>query len=369
MFNQGSLYSLLLLALTCQMPAASRTVSFTPVLTLSGEDIEAALPDFWNDPGVLQADDEGNIYIARWECLSRISSDGKSVTPLCRQGQGPGEVTLVRGFVIQDRKIVVYNLFPSKIIVKSLDGTLLHEYRNPDAKGMDRLCGCWDETYIGYCNTEYPPLADGHEQTVDFPVSFMRGKGRKTALEMESLPQVRMSQSMYVVAEGARASSPLVAIHVQQIGPYLFWSSTARYAIQRINLLRNVVDKTITPDYDRQLTPPELPNQPRRPAFLFGAKKYYNPVPEYQNDVRLLLVHNGSLWVMTSRVSPGAGVSVDVYSPELVLQRRFEMKLSERVKPEDYSRLVAAVRGSYLYALEKDGEENPLIVKYRIDGI
>ena len=85
---------------------------------------------------------------------------------------------------------------------------------------------------------------------------------------------------------------------------------------------------------------------------------------KYFNDIRGVLVFKGNIWVITSTVDEKKGVPIDGFNFDGKYIDKFYLRLGEQT---DYYSPNWSVGGDFLYTIEHSPDDDPLVVKYKID--
>lgn len=338
-------------------------VKFEKVLEFSGRpgDFYFKSPDNPYQRGI-NIDDEENIFILDNDLILKFSREGKFIKVILHFGQGPGEANQVEHYLIAADRVVIFNRQPSKIILKQTDGRLIREFHLE--KELDKFFAYFDNHYYFFAGGE-PEASGGKARIIDIAETLFIAdrKGKVEVVNDCTIP----IKTFY-----ARKGGMSGMIHIGELlwvnfsDRYVFLSHTPEYGIKLLDLKKRRVVMTFKRDYKRQRPPEEVAEWLNRQAFGIKDKLYFRPPQKYLNDIQQLLVHNDSLWVITSTVSKEKGVLVDVYNQKGDYQGYFYLKLSPRLDYLDYYRFYAYTSKNHLYTIERDKYDNPYLVKYKI---
>lgn len=316
--------------------------------------------------GLILADIRGDIYVRDDGRILKFSGSGEFIKGLVEGGQGPGEVTKLKEFFLLDKKLFIYNSLPSKIILKNTDGSLIEELRlgdNPFRKFI-----AFHDGFYYFSDNETPEIKGGEAKIIDvyhylLEVSL---KGEVKKIENISFP-LKTYAALVGGLSGMLDICEFIVTPTNN-GEYFFISHTSEYSIKLWDAAKKALVKTLSRPYERQEPPAEIVKKINRRGFRIEDKVYRPPAPKYLDDIRQLLLYRDKLWVVTSTVDTEKGMLIDVFSSSGDYIRSFYLKLSDRVKYFDYFTLKIFVSGDFLYCFERDGEDNPWLVKYRITG-
>jgi hypothetical protein len=147
---------------------------------------------------------------------------------------------------------------------------------------------------------------------------------------------------------------------------YFFVTNSTEYEIKLLDIKKKTVIKTFKRKYERREPPQEIAEKLNVQAFQLTDRLYRRPPQKYLNDIQQLLAYRDNLWVVTSTVDEKKGVLVDVYNKDCIFSGSFYLKLSHRLSYLDYFSFHAYIFGEFLYKIERDKEDNPWVVKYKI---
>jgi len=223
---------------------------------------------------------------------------------------------------------------------------------------MTLVCSIGDVHYF----LGQPMLNDFPNGYVDVPHEFftVSGKGKKINT-LFSIPV-----KMYLVGEkGARGSFDVAELHfVFSQERYLILAHTERYGIEIYDLTTGKIVREFSRKYQKKEIPSHLRDRFSRGMVTLNGTGYKKPPPEYFNDIRGLLVFKGKIWVVTSTVDEKKGVLIDVFDFEGKYSDAFYLRLGERT---DYYLPNWYVHGDFLYTIEQPPDDDPLVVKYKIE--
>ncbi|MCK5058722.1 MAG: 6-bladed beta-propeller [Candidatus Aminicenantes bacterium] len=310
----------------------------------------------------MQVDCKGNIYILDANRILKFDSSGRFIKNLMSHGQGPGEVTRLRNFILRNDKIYIYNHYPDKIIIKDKKGALVKEFRTTES--LDKFFAVYAKNYYSF-NEELLDLTINYAKIIDVDWYLIRvsSKGK-----IETVKDCKLPIKSFIVKKGRNISEIRIAkILVAQLKDKTFFvTHSTEYEVKLLDIKKKKVVKTFKRDYQRQEPPPEVAKKLNIQAFGFLGKVYRRPPQKYLNDIQQLLVHGDNLWVATSTVDEKKGVLIDIFNKDCEFSGSFYLKLSDRLGYLDYFSFHAYIFDSFLYTIESDKDDNPRVVKYEI---
>jgi hypothetical protein len=328
-------------------PEPGRVLKLTEVLRIPGE----GEGYYHNGANRLECDRQGNIYFHDfWTTSQRIhllkfTADGRFIGDFYRQGEGPGEVQSALDFALGGEHLFIYDYVRDKIIQMTLDGTFVREYKRAGSnlndvigKHRDWLV-CWDKIY--------PPE---RKQTKMYEIKNVIVLAALDGSNQKELYTFINEQFLISPAQGWGMMSWDPFISVLGDGK-LFVCRTRDYGIEALDLDSGKITSRFTRRYRRV-----------RHVSLKGEiefqKKFNTPTKKYETDIKDLLFDGSRLWVKTSKIDPDKGILFDVFDTQGQFLDNFFIAINGWVNQ---------VQGDLLYVSERDEEELPYVVIYRID--
>jgi hypothetical protein len=306
-------------------PAHGRqTLQLQELWRIGGEDDEE---NFFGVIGQAFTDDQGRIYLVDFQLdeVQVYSSDGEYLQTLGRQGEGPGEVRGIRGaLLLPTSALAMVQGFPGKLVLVDLDGipagSVLPGRSDPTAGGMIRLTRAVcredllvvsgmridrDERTVTRHNFIASFTSDGAEQTTYLEIPYQIDRAHREVIEArEYFPHTR-----WEIGPGGRV----------YVAP-----ERNRYLIEVYNSLGEL-ERSFGREYDSYRR--TAAEKERIAAGLQPRRRRRNPEPvpvtveaTDPDIVRLHVVANGNVWVLTSRGSrdqePGILATYDVFAPD-----------------------------------------------------
>lgn len=334
-------------------PAASnagRVAKLTEVMRITDES-----GDFYlKRPFRLKVANDGSIFVADDGQLLKFTPDGKFVANLQKKGEGPGEFTYLAGMKVFDKHLTVVSAMPIKIIKFDLSGKLIKEIVIGNKRGMRRIMGIFPGKYY-FLNTKID-FGKTKSGVKDFNQVLNRYSfDQKTTDLKTNFPLRRMVKR----AETKDGGIMLQMYNIDNLCFALenensfFISHDSAYTIKHVNLETGKVLRTFRRKYDRV---PFVVNPERKHVKM-----------DFFSDISRMAFNNGKLWVFTSTLGKEKGVLVDVFSLEGKYLDNFYLPLPGLSRPNDMQDRPLLLDGKILYIVEKDDEDTPSIVKYRLN--
>ena len=310
-------------------------------------------------PYNLYPDKTGSLYFLDSQRLLRVDPAGV-YNSLLQKGQGPGEITYISGVAFTPGGIAVHNNFPSKLIRLDNTGKFLKEMKFTDTK-LIGLIHHYDNGLYFLDSIVPPELKSNDYGNVDLTlVRINQGEQEKKKVGVFPLKSFIAKVSNWA-GSFSIAEFKLVAYQER----YLFISHTERYSIKVFDLKDKRVIREFSIPFQPQEIPEKLSDRFNSGMMNINGKEFYKPKQKYFNDIRRLMVYKENIWAVTSEVNPDRGIRVDVFSFSGEQQGRFYLRLPGS---DDLYSVRWTIQGEYLYAIEKDSDDNPVIGKYHITG-
>ena len=288
---------------------------------------------FLKGPAFPEIGPDGSLYFLQLGQLLRFSSEGTFLGDLIKPGQGPGEVEMPLGYLVDGDGIFVIDGGRYKVVHMTLDGRLVDE-RMLDEEAQVLTRG-W---YVGLRSRLPRERGILSDMTHDFVcVSRPDGRVRKstTFLGKHYWGKFHFTwDTLYWVADAGR--------------DLLFVSVSRDYAVKVLDLDAGRVVRSFSRAY------PQIPYVVRpqmKAVFADGA-----PKPDSEEDVRELFHAGDSLWVRTSTVDPQRGQLFDVFGAEGDFLDSFYVQVQGRI---------IGVRGDTIFVSEEAEDGTISIVLYR----
>jgi hypothetical protein len=289
--------------------------------------------------------------------LYRYSADGKLISKLLKNGQGPGECQNASHYVVAGDLIRVLSWIPPKIMDFGMDGRYLRE-----SKVEEDSHGLW---FLGTAGGKIYGIRDEV-----FSSAAFRSEGVFTVPNgvYEISPDFKTWKKIYefpvrMVIKRARGAFRLDPIDAVIHGTALFILHTAEYRVTELDLRSGSVKRVISRAYDRVrgITAKATDTDPETRGIEF-------PDDPYVWDIDKIHATPGRLWVFTSVMkSDGNDHLVDIFDAE----GRFLDSVILRYPPGSsnhrfLARWTLMTDDGFFFVPEQDEEGLVSIGKYRI---
>jgi hypothetical protein len=328
-------------------PNPGRTIELTELLRIP----EEGEGYYHNGANKLECDDHGNIYFHDfWSTnqrahLLKFTSEGRFLGDLCRQGEGPGEVQSALDFVLGEERLFVYDYTRNKVIEMDFDGAFKREFKR-EGSGLNEVIGIHRDRMVGIkrvwpTERKQTKLYDMKNVIILVDLDGSQEKELYTFINQ-----------MFVIGLGQGGGGMSWDPFISLLGDgKLFVCRTREYGIEVLDMDTGQITARFTRKYRR------VRHESREWEEKFK-KKYNAPEKKYESDIRGLLFDGSSLWVKTSTTDPDKGILFDVFDIQGNFQDSFFIPTNGDV---------VRVQGDSLYVSERDEEELPSVVKYRIN--
>lgn len=310
----------------------------------------------------IEVDADENIYVLDYNRILKFTPQGEYVKEFPRQGEGPGEVGNPKTFRVIGNEIIIFQPTPGKIIHLTTNGKLVNEFRIQN--GFDNLLAVYGDHFY-FWSAEYPEIKKSGEQVIEVEQKIYRVSEKG---EAEPIKNCSFPKKVYVIQlQGLGMIDIDNSLYLQLKDRYCIVSNTAEYGIKLVDLDKKAVTASFKrKDYKRQELTEDVNKVINAGAVIIGDKVYRKPPQKYLPDVQQMLAYKDNLWVVTTTVDEQKGVLVDAFSQEGKYIESFYLKLSDRWSRIKYFTFFGFIHGDYLFTVERDKEDNPYIVKYKI---
>lgn len=334
---------------------AGRIVKLKEVLKVTDEGGEF----YFKFPRNLKISYDGSIFIQDENQLLQFHSDGKFIRNLFKKGKGPGEMEYLSNYVLMQNRIIVHNMLPQKILWFDYDGKLAKELRMDTDYRSFSLFSVSGNLYY-FVKSEYPAF-EKESEIIDGTNMFIRFNPDNN--EMEELMDfpTKIWRVKHGTGQGTRALNDLILAKYDN--GLIFLNHTHEYLVKLCDIESNKLICAFRREYKR-IRPQDEVKRDRREEWEIGGKRFKIPYPEYLNDIRMLLVHRGRLWMVTSTLNKKKGFLVDVFNRDGEYVDNFYLRLSDNPSYDSLGEIF--VYGDFLYQIRKDEEDLCQIMKYEI---
>ncbi len=324
-------------------------------------------------PVSIRVDDDGNIYILdgssggwRFYEILKFGKNGRFQKRIVRRGQGPGEAVDINNFFIKRKKIYIYDLNMEKMIIKNLNGNLIREFRikKTELKLRRRLL----ISFVSVYNDKFL-----------FRLNLTNFTTKKTSIIYENnffcvyrnkewkINKVNFLKSIYFIrgTNGVIGIIPIGNLNFDVFkNKYIFINNTSEYSVKLYDMENDKIMVEFRRKYDR--VKKTIYDEKEKGGVMIADKWYYKPHQKYYDDIQKLLVHGDKLWVITSTTDKKKGVLTDVFTEKGLFINKFYLKLTNEVDYKKIDNIPMEISGDYLYTVERDKNDEPVIIKYKI---
>ena len=331
---------------TPQNPNAGRVLELREELRIIDDSGEF----FFDFPRDLQVASDGSIFFLDKTQIIRLDEKGNFLHNFYKKGQGPGEFGSVRGHLIHEEKIVVFNSSPNKLVWFKFDGDLVKDVKIRDVPGLIRLVFNSNESF--YFFRQEHPKTDGEIKTISLAQTLI-------AIDHVGRFQNRFSAfPTKVYAMGTAEFGVSTPISKLIFIPYqkrqIFISNSQEYLLKIYDVETDTILVRFKRDYKRVKTPKDW----RGGGFGINGTAHRPPRPEYLNDIVALFMFMDNLWVSTSTQDDEKGNLIDVFNLNGEFVDSFYLKEGR----------IIGTHEDCIFVRIRTEEELYQIVKYKVVG-
>jgi hypothetical protein len=323
-------------------PNANRILNIQEMLRITDEGGEF----YFMGPGNVKVASDGTIFIYDREQLIRLDENGEFIHNFFKKGQGPGEFNFVRDYTFKDRKLIVFNARPYKIVWFNFNGELLNDVKIHDISGSLNFQFFIDNTF--YFFKSNIPRPDGKPMIMNMPeVLITLNQYGKNQKELTSF-----STRIFTTGNAWAEVSRLISVPYKK--RYLFVSHTREYLVKLYDTEAKKTLLSFKREYKRVKPPKD-----RRFAGIYGRdrKRLGPPRPEFLNDINALHIFKDLLWIRTSTKDEKKGYLIDVFNLKGKFVDSFYLNIDGRL---------VSTHEDFIFVREQDKDELYNIVKYKV---
>jgi len=314
---------------------------------------------YFKEPENIKIAPDGSIFVLDEEQFLKFDTQGKFVKNLFRKGQGPGEFMRIGNYLFDKDEIIIRQGRPNKIVRMDMEGNLIRDFRPEENVG--RLVAYFNGRYV-MARSSFPKLkkAGGEPEIIDvkWNVLFVDEDG-----EVEKTDHYFPAKWFAKRIKTAIIANYIVDFFaVQYKRKYLVIHHTQDYLLKLLDLEKNKIVQTLKRKYKSVKYKPEKTGEVKVKSHTYTLE----PPRDYHNDIQKVFAHKDNLWVLTSTLDRKRGILVDVFNCEAQYIDNFYLPLSENVKLKDLNRHPMTVYENFLFIVEKDENDIPSIIKYKI---
>lgn len=313
---------------------------------------------YFKNPDNIKVSPDSHIFCLDGDQFLEFDAGGKFLKNLFRRGQGPGEFMRIDNYLFVGGEIVVHQRNPNKIIIMDREGNLIKDSRPEEA--VARLLSSFRDNYIMVQNS-FPQIEkikkeEGEILDIDWNLCFVSREGKVE--KINGLYRTQWFAKRLPAAVIANNITDLICVPLEE--RYLVLSHTQAYLLKVFDLEKRQMVRTFRRKYRSVRYVPERKGEEK--SRLRGLD-----VPrKYHNDVQKIFIHSGQIWVFTSTLKEKKGFLVDVFDFVGRYIDNFYLPLQEKIKLNDLGRYPLTIAGDFLWIVERDKEDVPSVVKYRI---
>ncbi len=339
---------------------AGRVVAPQEVLAISDEGTSEY---YFKWPHGLRPGPEGSLLVREPDQVLWFDANGKFLGNLFKKGQGPGETPNPGEAVATDTHIVVFAVYPGKLVYFDRTGRYEKEIAvRREGRRLPSLIG-WQAGRFYFDSGEFPRTT-GDPDFIDNPrtiVAISEPEGATASLA------TFITRAWVVTSPqgGGGMFSITNLIAVPFGGKYLALTHTEDYLIKLFDPAANKVVREFRRPYARLKGEP-LTEAEKKGGIFIDDKHYTRPEKKYENDIKNLFTRAGEIWAVTSTTDEAKGVLVDVFDGQGAYRDCFWLKLSGPARRSLMAQGQSALDGEFLWVVEKAEDETSVLRKYRI---
>lgn len=327
---------------------------------------------FLKKPTKIRVAPDGSIYVMDYSqtAIVKFNARGEFLTRMVNKGEGPGELANLYGFWLGNNEIIAAGFMPVKVIDMDLKGKLIKEFRVNGTEYFFNFMGRFGGKYYFYID----PLERGEGLKITqirLVSADEKGVITKTGL---TFPVKRVLHSTQRTEKSAISGKTHLFVNIETAhitrfnytltaDNYMYLTTDERYLIYQYDFEKDRVVKK----FRRQYIPVSYTPNPNdefvnSPEF----KALYKW--EHYADVQRLLADGVRVWALTSTVDKTRGILVDVFDARGTYIDRFYLQIPTLEYPDDKVVEHLYYYNGFLYTIEPDDEDNPNIVKYKVEN-
>ncbi|MCP5052461.1 MAG: 6-bladed beta-propeller [bacterium] len=335
---------------------AGRTITLNEVLRFDGDSDDY----YFKRPYRLKVAPDESIFLIDDKQFLRFDKNGTFIKNHQKKGEGPGEYNNLTNYFFVDNGITLFTRQPFKMIKTDMQGKLLKENRIIMEGGFFSVLGLHKDKYWA-ANAGFSAWGKPKTGYTDINRDIVWGTdGSKT-----NKSKLAFTEKAYMVSKSAKGNVSIslnifvVIRSVMDQNGQLYVSNTQKYNIKKVNLEKETITNTFNRKYKSIPFKEEINENENSRSTA--------PEPEFFNDVQRIHFHKDRLWVFTSTIIKDKGILVDVFSKDGKYMDNFYLPLHQVETPHDFRRTRTALYKNFLFTIEEDEDENPVIVKYEMN--
>jgi len=317
---------------------------------------------FFKRPHNFQVATNGDLFIKDKEQLLQFDSKGNYIRNLYKKGQGPGEMTSIKGYQLTEKEVIIYCDNPSKVLKFDYEGNILKEIPIYQKKRFYTFEFLYDGRFY-FFHIDWGHL-DKLEGVVGFPYKLLSlSTNGEILTEHMTFPTKSVIAGKGGIRGGWVPVDRLITVPWQE--KYLVVSHTEEYLLTLFDAESQQIVRRFKRKYPRIKA---TDKNDKRPNFsiTLDRQKFQAPKRNYLYDIEQLWANGEFLWVLTSTTEEEKGYAVDVFDINGVYTDMFFLKLPKKATDYYFGFFQMGLSGEFFYATEKDDNDNYVIKKYKI---
>ena len=334
---------------------AGRVIQLEKVFEISDAD-----GDFYlKRPQNIKIAPDDSIFFTDEKQFLKFSKEGKFLGNHQKVGEGPGEFLRIQNYFFDKDMIVIFSQSPNKIIKMNMTGQLLSEKKSGQKSLGIRIILQFDGNRYYYLKGSFKDVAKKNTGKFFFKQQLVWEELSGKKGETEHYFDKKMHMVKIVSKDG-------ISAYLRE----MFRSSYAVYENKKL-IVNNSLNYMI---YNIDLSNGKLINQFNRKYKPVAFKKrnpdekIKGPVRKFFTDVQRILIERKNIWVFTSTIDKEKGILIDVFSIDGKFIDNFYLKLPQVLEVNDFRGRTITIQNNFIYTVERDEDENPIIVKYKFEG-
>lgn len=309
---------------------------------------------------------DGSIFILDQRELLKFDSNGTFITNFYKHGQGPGEATYISNFLVKGKNLIVFDGSQSRVLIFDHETRQLIKEFKLNFIGFYELVEA-DTDKLFFLHRTIPDTG-GKVEVFDIEMKLL-----SITFEEKFQKELFTFPMKYIALRAGERnfSDSRAKFLTSEAGKnFLYISHTPEYEVVLYDYEANRVVNRFTRKYTRVATTPETKKYApggNIGKFSIDGKQFFSvAVDEYLLDIQELVTFKNKLWVITSTVSGGNRVLVDVFDDKGRYVDNFYLQCPKDSNPYQISTWIKSVNGNYLFTAEQDEDGNLFLKKYEV---
>lgn len=340
---------------------AGRTVKLTEELRITDEEGDF----YFKYPRQIRVADDGTIYLLEQKQLLQFNGQGKFQKNFQKIGQGPGEMNWISSICMTGENITALSDNPPKMVLLNSLGIMQKEFSRGLDWSFELIGGANENYYFLQSKTDFQNIKSGPGEK-KFKLFYLTATGeiKETGIRY-TIPYEAKVERSEKGGTGVMYQFPCHMLTTVSNDSMLYTSANEDYKIEIINLARNKKTGHISKTFSKISF---IHPKKERGGIIVNGKKMEPKFadPKYFPDIQQIHFADGRLWVFTSRIEKNKGISVDIFDAAGKHQDSLFLPLPGIEMPHDLTYRPIAIKNNCIYTIEKDEDDTPSLVKYRI---